>query len=793
MLKNISRFIILILSIQTAFAQDNLAPATAKLAQFEQSHFQEKLYMHTDKDVYIAGEILWFKLYLVAGTSHKLSDLSDVVYVEILDHQNNPVYQSKIVIKDGVGDGSAFLPVSLHSGNFKIRAYTNWMKNFDPGFYFEKSLTIINTVQQAEIQKTAQKKLPFVLQFFPEGGNLVSDVPCKIAFKATDEFGKGINFNGTLLNSLNQEIATFKPLKFGIGNFILNAKSDEKYKVKIKLDNGEEYLNEFMPVSTNACALKLSETASGEIDIHVVDALKSNELIYLIAHSQHETKIAQAIELKHGIADFRFNKDKLGNGITHITLFNEKMKPLCERLYFKRPEQKLILNVKTSESSYQQRQKVNVSISAEDEKGENLEANLSMSVFLIDSLSPTENAENILSYLWLSSDIKGNIENPAYYFQHETAEVDDALDNLLLTQGWRKFNWETILKSDSVYVKFKPEYKTNIITAKITDKQTGKPARDILAYLSVTKQKSHVYGAESDADGKLSFYTKPIFGLEELALQVKDQNDSLYKIEINDQFSKELSENELANLKLLPSFKKSLINRSIDMQVQNLYNSDKLKMFLKPETDTSMFYGKASDKNYQLDSYTRFPTMEDVLREYVPEVMVERRKENYKLTIYNVIDKIYLEGTPLILLDGFPVSDQNRLMSFDPKKIKGLDIVAKKYFIGPLSFGGILNFSSYKADGEGFNIDPNLLLINYEGLQVAREFYSPVYETADEKSSRLPDFRTSLLWSPEITLQNGEAHLDFYTSDLKEKFMVVLQGLSKSGAAGYTATTFNVQ
>jgi len=117
---------------------------------YKQSALQEKIFVHTDKNIYLPGEILWFKIYCVDGNDHKPLNLSKVVYIDVLDNNQNPVVQAKVAMKNGLGDGSLYIPVSITNGNYKLRAYTSWMKNFSPDFYFEKQITLINPLKSPE-------------------------------------------------------------------------------------------------------------------------------------------------------------------------------------------------------------------------------------------------------------------------------------------------------------------------------------------------------------------------------------------------------------------------------------------------------------------------------------------------------------------------------------------------------------------------------------------------------------------------------------------------------------------
>jgi len=184
---------------------------------YKQNALLEKIYVHTDKSVYLPGEILWFKVYCVDGNDHKPLNLSKVVYIEILDNSQSRIVEAKVAMKNGSGDGSLYIPVSVSNGNYKLRAYTSWMKNFGADFYFEKSITFVNPLKSPDA--VAKESAAYDINFFPEGGNLVNGIKSKVAFKAVGQNGKGADLSGVVVNQKNDTVARFKSLKFGMGSF----------------------------------------------------------------------------------------------------------------------------------------------------------------------------------------------------------------------------------------------------------------------------------------------------------------------------------------------------------------------------------------------------------------------------------------------------------------------------------------------------------------------------------------------------------------------------------------------
>jgi hypothetical protein len=183
--------------------------------------------------------------------------------------------------------------------------------------------------------------------------------------------------------------------------------------------------------------------------------------------------------------------------------------------------------------------------------------------------------------------------------------------------------------------------------------------------------------------------------------------------------------------------------------------------------------------------------MEEVLREYVTSIAVAKHQGKFVIHTYNGDQ---LLGDPLILLDGIPVFDADKLFKWDPLRIKKLDMISQNYVYGPAVFNGIMNFTTYKGDGSNIEIDPHAVVLDYEGLQQQRKFYSPVYDTEEQINSTIPDFRTALYWNPTVnTGSDGKAGLTFYTSDKAGQYIGVIEGNSTEGRCGSGVFTFEVK
>jgi hypothetical protein len=274
---------------------------------------------------------------------------------------------------------------------------------------------------------------------------------------------------------------------------------------------------------------------------------------------------------------------------------------------------------------------------------------------------------------------------------------------------------------------------------------------------------------------------------------VGEQNKNNYRIDINSPFADDPPSSVMHYFALSEKSEYDLLQKSIAMQAQNIYRPDSIRKFTAPLLqDTLPFFGHP-EFAYLLDDYKRFTTMEEVLREYVTSVNVVLRNSKLYMSIFDDASRQIYHDNILVMLDGVPLTDYNKIFSYDPLKVKKLEVVPRRYLFGSRLFSGIASFETYNGKFDGFELDPSLISIDYEGLQLQREFYSPLYAASD-RQNRIPDLRTTLYWTPELlTDRSGKANLQFYTSDQKGKFIVVLEGISKKGDTVFGTAAFAVE
>jgi len=779
MYRKIVFYLLLFASCTRAVSQDNsLAVLESKLKDHQKIFPSEKLYVHTDKSFYTAGEILWFKIYNCTDSLNKSTVNSKVVYTELLDDHNTPVLQAKISMDDNTGNGSLELPLTLNSGNYNLRSYTNWMKNFGAGHFFEKKISIVNPFKTLPpIEATPSGSI----DLFPEGGNLVNGILSQIGFKIST-FGRPVSGKGYVIDENNDTAARFEPFKFGLGNFYFTPDIQHRYKAIYVFDDNSFISKSLPQIFAEGFVMHLDEE-NQKIKITVRTNNQASSEVYLIAQNRQKSKAAKQSSVANGVAIFSIDKTDLGPGVSQLTVFNQSRQPVCERLFFIRPSQETIIKATSAKETYTNREKVSVSISPDSP----IAANLSISVFQLDSLQ-TSDDHNINSYFWLESELNGKIENPQFYLAGESEEIKKATDHLMLTHGWRRFSWDKVL-DESPSVKFQPESLGQMIVCRVTDPVTGQPVKGVKIFMSIPETTYKLFPGISNDSGIVRIRANEYFGKGEMILQTVERREN-YKIEVIKPFSDQFVTVSNEPFIIQETKKALLENYSIGMQSQYIYTGDSIQKFSVPALKDSLpFFGRGQ-VSYLLDDYTRFTTMEEVLREYVREVNVGVRGGNLKFKLLNEVQHEYFSDNILVLIDGVPLPDPDKMFAVDPMKIRRIDIFPRSYVLGTSLFFGLANFSTYKENHENIDIDPKAVVLDYEGLQIKREFYSPNYSNAELWKSRIPDLRNTLYWSPNIT---GNQKVQFYTGDNKGKYVVVVQGLNNKGEPINSVSGFEVR
>lgn len=495
----------------------------------------EKAYFHTDRDIYAQGDTLWFKAYLVNGQNNKPASSSGNLYVELISTDSVKIMLREIIrMENGLGHGDMVLDDSLRSGHYILRAYTNWMRNFGYNFVFKKDITILNTkaVPEASVSISTKKEnnkqtaaateyqpapatatLPIV-RFYPEGGSLVNGISSFVGVKAEDGYGKGMFAKGAVLSASGDTVSHFTCDSLGIGIFALLPLAGQSYHAVVEFGNRHDQFQLPAALSTGL-ALQVRATDS-VIHSMVRAAGVGDSTISMVTKHTGNTILSQQFNLKEGQVAFKISTTSLPEGISAITIYNQQHKPECERLvYVYHPENKSnhAINIIIDKKSYRPKEQATITIQAPGS------SHLSMAV--ADAGTVPVQTENIVSYLNLQSELKGNIESPDRYFDTTNVNRFKQLDQLLLTQGWRDFVWHRMADT-AIRISYAAENGI-AVPGRMWEEVRNKLLPNLNVSLHADSARGiKLFSARTDSAGRFYFAGLMLYGQQRIQLSATD-------------------------------------------------------------------------------------------------------------------------------------------------------------------------------------------------------------------------------------------------------------------------------
>ena len=897
-------FVLSVLQSRNGFAQQVPAIPINTVVDRVQNYFGiypvEKVHLHFDKPYYAVGDTLWFKTYL----QHNLFEYSPskIVYVEVLTSKDSLIQTLRVPLTNNTGKGQLVLdPQFIEQDNYRFRAYTKWMANFDNAYFYNKVIPIgdaINKKLAADITYTpdgnnktkatiqfrnregnllGRRKLtweaidgwdPFSkgkaetddmgrvtinltikereylkkgrlnvrvegdklepdllgsyplqyalwdadVQFFPEGGDLLAGVAKKLAFKAVSSTGKGLKIQGKIIDSKKNEIVAFNDMAFGMGAIEFMPVAGESYRAVVSFENGEQRTYDLPETKAEGINIILhnEDDAAFQMALIANEAYFEkmvNQPFYILGQSNGHLVYAAQATLKNSSVLISLPKDKLPNGIVQLTIMQPDGKLLSERLVFNQSQPLLDISVKTDKTGYTKKESVKLTLQVP--QIDSLRSNYSVSV--IDDVKTPYNDDQelgIVSNYLLTSDLKGYVEQPNFYFNEKNENRKEALNVLLMTQGFRRFSYEDLVAETLPQVQFMPEQ--GITLSGILRLNTGRPQPNGGLLLSIPARniRKDTY---TDNQGRFAFENLVFPDSSKVTINARG-NDNFRNLVIN------------MDQTYFPGIDKG--NPYASNNVQNI--DQEMKAYLnnsKNEYRTSILIDEVQVTGVQRKMVTskEFSSLAGLS-------MPEHRLEGERLSGCNVltmclttmltgitydnqtlkyyITRNYNQGSRVpvqFFLDGMPI-DEPGLNSIIPSEIEAIEIFLRDE-LGTVSRlyqnDGVVSIMTKKKDQSK---QPRMSLAEIEsmlpktnvidmvplGYVKEREFYSPKYDTPDSKNTN--DYRTTIYWNPDVVLnEEGMATLEFYNGDGNGKYKVVVEGQNEAGTAGRTVYYYNVQ
>lgn len=612
---------------------------------------------------------------------------------------------------------------------------------------------------------------------------MIADTENTVAFKALGNDGFGTDVTGVLTDDIGEELLKFNSLHLGMGQFSFTPEPNRIYKVTTT-SNGVKKVSTLPAVNNNGHILSVSQTPAN-IYIFIKSSVLNSESFSVIGQSLQTVNYAVQGVLDVKEARITVPKEKFPTGIAQFTLFINNV-PVSERLVFIDKKDELNIQITPDKEKYNDREKATALIHVTDRFGKPVQGSFSLSVTDDKVITPSIERINIKGSLLLDSDLKGYIENPGWYFAGNEPMRKEALDILLLTQGWSRFSWETIKDNPLPTYSVEDEFK---ITGRLVN-VLGKPIENGTVLLHSNVKTDIPATAVTDNDGRFGFFGFNNPDTTVLALQGRNKKDkrAFMDIKLDEQDNKSVlssvpmtrfSSSELSEERPSVDF----IEQAV---LQNKYDENIWTIDL-PEIE--ILDNKTKQKKRDLASRNMFSRK------------LNRDDINDKNTVMQEMRRLGKEPA-FIVLDGF------RIDSIDSRKdptwkiylettlasnFESIELVSRTGVSMWGSMGEVYNptkgiFILKSRSPEdmmssgGSNIPtPGLIVYKTEGYSVRKEFYVPDYNNPEVRNNRTPDLRTTIYWNPVIkTDSEGKAIVEFFTADNVRTYSYVLEGIGEN-------------
>ena len=863
-----------------------------KLDEYTTKFQQEKVYLHLDKPYYAIGDDIWFKAYILNSKTQAPSEISKILYVELINEKDSVKKLMKLPVMGGITWGDFKLTDSLGEGNYRIRAYTNYMRNFGTDFFFDKTIKIGNgwankvfaftdykfskenslekvtatihfedkngvAYKENEVSYEAQldfrtvakgraktnsngdavisftnsqsflnkkgkivatitldnkqkivKSIPITstsndvdVQFLPEGGTFVEELPQKIAIKAINGTGNGEDITGKIFDNGGTEVMKIETTHLGMGNFTLNTQPGKTYTAKINFKDGSEKDFKLTIAQKSGYALAVNNLDTGKVVVKLMVSanLTTGDELRIVAQQAGNVYYVSKAKVDKQVLVATIPRNKLPSGIIQFTLFSPTNEPIAERLIFNKNETDVI-NVKLNSSGVSGSRKGKSSFAFDASNNDKpIIGSFSVSVTNATKVVPDEdNESNIFANLWLTSDLAGHVEKPNHYFLNNDLKTIRELDDLMLTQGWRRFLWKNVISGIGPVLTYKAEQSTSI-SGTVT--KGGKPVPNGKVMLMSTKGGFFVMDTITNAEGKFNFDNLVFNDSTKFVVQARTKADRKF-VEIN--------------VDAIPYQIVTKNKNSADVEV-NVNN-------------VLMKYIKESD-NY-FNEMTRLGLLERTIK--LDEVVVTERKNPVKnssnlngagnadfvltakdLSTCALLSQclngripfvIFRNGVPYstrspetpmtVFVDGMQVEAEfiDNLSATDIETIEVLRSIGNTAIYGSRGGGGVLIITTKRGGGVASynNYAPGVVVVNQKGFSIARDFYSPKYDS--QTSGIKADYRSTIFWAPQVVAnEDGKAKFDFYNADEAGTYRVVIEGIDAEGHLARKVFTFDVK
>ncbi|MCI4669162.1 MAG: hypothetical protein MRZ79_13585 [Bacteroidia bacterium] len=618
-----------------------------------QTYIQEAIDLHSDREIYIAGEDVFFDLQCVDAAFGLPSPLSTIAYIELWDQNGDLKMLQKYILDSGRVSSSFQLNKELGTGYYQIRAYTRWMAN-DVQDGSIREIAVLQSNVSLPIAPKNENTYVFNASFFPEGGQLVAGINGILGVQLEFSNAPDTMFMAVLETQFGEKIQEISINPDGLGKIQFTPKENQSYVLNIPSSKQKFPLPE---VSESGLVLSIEERKDNLIYCRIFSNESSQSSYFLYLEKGGITFPKNEIFMADGSASFGFKAPAYLDGRMSVVVEGQDGQIKAKRHLYQTKVKQNKLNLKHRLLSNQM---IEVELSTTD-------SDLMKGAKIGYSLTP------ILPELTLRQDLRHGQKDNSLLSLLQKVNLSVQKPGLIENQGHR------------------------LVGSVVDNKGTAVPDADVqLAWVSETPR---VYYTRSNSMGEFDFLVNEIFGDQEIFLIAYGKDGVALRFKFEEKSLLALP--EITNRKL--SFMEDelpFLNRMLEnFQVQAAYSDFFIDQKSQIKPSKKPFWGK-SDQKINLEDYTRF-TMQETFSEIVYQVEQRKRNGKVRLLVENKYSDILMTGAPLILLDGIPLSGTNELFSVSSRNIESIELYQSVFQLGPKNFHGIISLSSVNRDAKG--------------------------------------------------------------------------------------------
>ena len=804
------------------------------IAAYNSQYTQEKVYLHLDNNGYFPGETMWFKAYVVGAGSLLPTDMSKVLYVEVLTPEGELMERKTYPILNGRTCGEFHLDNVVHTGYYEVRAYTRALLNWDESYIFSRVIPIFDVPKDSlnygklsmyksddifrrGVKRTADVPLvtdstvkaeKCLLTFYPEGGYITQGLPCRVAFKLTDSQGLPLSSDCQLCKANGSAVASVKLVHEGMGLVEVPADWTGGF-LSVPVANGKTARFSLPRARVASCDMRVLNNADGALTVQVrANQAFGAKTLGLSVTCRGVACFFDTLHVSSAWTNVRTIPHKeLRNGVEQISLFTEEGEVIAERLAWVAPQKvQNIFTVAQSQDRYEPFSPIALNFTLKDGQGNPLQGEFSLAVH-DEAGELAADGEDIYTDLLLSSDLKGYIHQPRYYFESNDAEHLQALDLLLMVQGWRRYSWKEMAGVRPFVLK-EPVEDGLLVDGRVVDnssKHVGKFGMNV--NLMIMLGQSFVSGtAKTDSQGNFAFLAPKFYGTG-VAYFTTTEGDKRKScnVALNRGFSPTPMPYEPFALQGIDEKPEAVAstplpatftwNDTIPKIIHLPEVSVKEKQLLHPygsrytwmggeETGkrfANLYYNVEDELESIFDQGEREPSLWDWLCKKNSNLIVEYDGDDPThpiLTYKGAPVELFIDNArPFAETDYLMGEIRSVVISEDPEVPRRLiDGYTNSSGRQPVS---ILLYSRLDQSLIKYKKGQRITLLH--GYSKFEEFYSPNYRTSASPTSE--DVRRTLYWNPNIvTDKHGKAGIVFFSnSRQQQKIRVNAQGVTVTG------------